>query len=177
VFTSDNGGERFSDTWPLRGGKGDLLEGGIRVPLIVRWTGRIPPGSRSDQVMVSMDWLPTLVAAAGAAPDPRFPPDGEALLDVLTGAAPPRPRKLFWRFRTKQQAAARHGDWKYLRIEGREGLFHIPSDPRENANLKEREKARFERLRADYEAWNKSMLQYPPPEPPPPNLPPLLRVG
>lgn len=177
VFTSDNGGERFSDTRPLRGGKGELLEGGIRVPLIVRWPERIAAGSRSDQVMVSMDWLPTLLAAAGSEPDPRFPPDGDNLLDVITGSAPPRPRTLFWRFRARNQAAARDGDWKYLRIGDREGLFHIPRDPRENSNLREKEKARFEGLRAGYEAWNRTMLEYPPPEPPPARSPAWLRVG
>ena len=70
VFTSDNGGERFSDIWPFTGKKGELLEGGIRVPMIVRWPGRIAPGSVGEQVMASMDWMPTLLAAAGAGPDP-----------------------------------------------------------------------------------------------------------
>jgi arylsulfatase A-like enzyme len=178
VFTSDNGGERFSDTWPLRGGKGQLLEGGIRVPLVARWPGRIPAGARSDQVMVSMDWLPTLCRAAGAACDPAFPPDGADLLDVLRGAAPARPRKLFWRFRGGGgQAAVRDGDWKYLRIGEAEGLFHIPDDPRERANLREKERPRFEQLRADYAAWARQMLAYPPPGPPPPPGVSSMQVG
>src|SRR5579883_193797 len=67
VFTSDNGGERFSDTWPFTGKKADLLEGGLRIPAIFKWPGRITPGT-TDQVAISMDWLPTLLAAAGAAP-------------------------------------------------------------------------------------------------------------
>lgn len=161
LFTSDNGGERFSDTWPLRGQKGDLLEGGIRVPLIVRWPGRIKAGGRSPQMMVSMDWLPTLLAAAGGTADGAYPPDGENLLDVLTGEAAPRPRKLYWRFRAKAQAAARDGDWKYLRLDKEEFLFNIPRDPRERANLKEAEAARFERLRSDFAAWERTMLSYP----------------
>ncbi|WP_166041329.1 sulfatase-like hydrolase/transferase [Sphingosinicella sp. YJ22] len=162
VFTSDNGGERFSDTWPLRGQKGDLLEGGIRVPLIVRWPAAIGAGQRSDQVMVSMDWLPTLLAAAGAPTNPAYPPDGENLLDVLRGAAPVRPRKLFWRFRARDQAAARDGDWKYLRIGEQEQLYDLARDPRERANLKDREAAVFARLKADWAAWNAQMLPYPP---------------
>jgi arylsulfatase A-like enzyme len=66
IFTSDNGGERFSDTWPFIGQKGELLEGGIRVPMFVRWPARIKAGQRSDQANISMDWVPTLLAAAGA---------------------------------------------------------------------------------------------------------------
>lgn len=161
VFTSDNGGERFSDVWPLRGGKRDLLEGGIRVPLIVRWPDEIPPGQRSDQVMVSMDWLPTLLAAARAPADPRCPLDGQDLLDVLRGQAPLRHRRLYWRFRNPEQAAARDGDWKYLRIGSEEFLFHIPRDPRERANRKVHEPAIFQQLKQDWAAWNAEMLAYP----------------
>ena len=84
VFTSDNGGERFSDTWPFTGKKTELLEGGLRIPAIVRWPGRIPAGSVTEQVAISMDWLPTLLAAAGTRPDPSYPPDGINLLPVLT---------------------------------------------------------------------------------------------
>jgi len=63
VFTSDNGGERYADTWPFTGRKTELLEGGLRIPAVISWPGRVPRGSVSDQVMISMDWLPTLLAA------------------------------------------------------------------------------------------------------------------
>ena len=161
VFTSDNGGERFSDTWPFTGMKGELLEGGIRVPLLVRWPGRVPAGSAPEQVMISMDFLPTLLAAAGAAHDRETPPDGEDLLPVLTGAAPARPRKLFWRFKASEQAAVRDGDWKYLKLGGREHLFNLAEDPRERAQLKDRHPEIFDRLKADYAAWDATMLPYP----------------
>src|SRR5450830_592251 len=72
VFTSDNGGERFSKTWPFSGQKTELLEGGIRVPAIARWPAKIKSGQINHQVAISMDWLPTLLAAAGAAPDPAY---------------------------------------------------------------------------------------------------------
>ena len=85
VFTSDNGGERFSDTWPFSGMKHELLEGGLRIPAIVRWPGRIAAGSVSDQAMATIDWLPTLLAAAGASSDAAYPSDGEDLGPVLTG--------------------------------------------------------------------------------------------
>jgi arylsulfatase A-like enzyme len=64
VFTSDNGGERFCDTWPFTGMKMELLEGGLRIPSIMRWPGRIAAGAVSEQVMITMDWMPTLLAAA-----------------------------------------------------------------------------------------------------------------
>lgn len=162
VFTSDNGGERYSDTWPLRGGKGELLEGGIRVPLVMRWPRRIAPGGRSRQVMATMDWLPTLAAAAGAELHPDFPPDGANLLDVLTGGQAPIERTLFWRFRNKQQAAVRDADWKYLRIGDDEGLFDVAADPRERANLKSQQAAVFARLKEAFVRWNATMLAYPP---------------
>jgi arylsulfatase A-like enzyme len=62
VFTSDNGGERFSNLWPFSGMKQELLEGGLRIPVIVRWPGRVAAGSVSAQVMITMDWMPTLLA-------------------------------------------------------------------------------------------------------------------
>ena len=73
VFTSDNGGERFSDTWPFTGKKTELLEGGLRVPAIVRWPGVVAPGSRSDVPIISMDWLPTFVAAGGGRQTAAYP--------------------------------------------------------------------------------------------------------
>ncbi|NLT65015.1 MAG: sulfatase-like hydrolase/transferase, partial [Acidobacteria bacterium] len=70
IFTGDNGGERFSDRWPFTGLKTELLEGGLRVPALVRWPGRIAAGTVSDQVAISMDWTPTLLEIAGTRPDP-----------------------------------------------------------------------------------------------------------
>lgn len=162
VFSSDNGGERFSDTWPLTGMKGELLEGGIRVPLLARWRGRIPAGLRSDQVAITHDWLPTLLAAAGASPDPAFPSDGENLLPVLTGAAPSHPRTLFWRYQANGQEAVRDGKWKYLKLGGREHLFDLEADERERAELHELHPGEFQRLKQIYADWNGTMLPYPP---------------
>jgi arylsulfatase A-like enzyme len=65
IFTSDNGGERFADTWPFTGKKAELLEGGLRIPAVISWPARIPPGRTTDQVAISMDWVPTLLAASG----------------------------------------------------------------------------------------------------------------
>jgi arylsulfatase A-like enzyme len=157
IFTSDNGGERYSDTWPFTGRKSELLEGGLRIPAVIRWPGRVPYGVVSDQVTIGMDWFPTLLAAAGTAPDPEFPPDGIDLLPLLTGAAPV-PRKLFWRYKYHNQQAARDGDWKYLKILDNTFLFDVVQDPMERANLKERHSEVYERLVAAWNEWNATML-------------------
>jgi arylsulfatase A-like enzyme len=111
VFTSDNGGERFSDTWPFTGRKTELLEGGLRIPAIISWPARIPQGRTTDQVAITMDWLPTLRAAAGVSFDPAFLPDGIDLLPHLTHDAPVVSRRLFWRYKANAQRAARDGDF------------------------------------------------------------------
>jgi arylsulfatase A-like enzyme len=161
VFTSDNGGERFSDTWPFIGQKGELLEGGIRVPLLVRWPARIRQGQRSEQVNISMDWVPTLLAAAGTQPNPDYPSDGINLLDVITGQSPPQPRRLFWRYKSATQAAMRDGDWKYLKIRAKEYLFNLASDERERADHAAGEPARLSAMKEQWAAWNATMLPYP----------------
>ncbi len=158
VFTSDNGGERFADTWPFTGKKSELLEGGLRIPAIIRWPGHIRPGRVNDQVMITMDWLPTLLEAAGTQPDPAFPSDGMSLLATLVGDAPSVSRKLYWRFHANVQRAMRDGDMKWLRIRENTFLFNVVSDPLERANLKERQPQVYKRLVAEYDAWNGTML-------------------
>ena len=158
VFTSDNGGERFSKTWPFSGQKTELLEGGIRVPGIVRWPARLKGGQVNRQVAISMDWLPTLLAAAGAQPDAAYPPDGENLLPVLLGEQPAVERTLFWRYKANAQRAVRAGDWKYLKINGNEYLFNVEQDQRERANLGRKHPERLAELKRQWEAWDASML-------------------
>jgi arylsulfatase A-like enzyme len=158
IFTSDNGGERFADTWPFTGRKTELLEGGLRIPAIISWPARIPQGRTTNQVGISMDWLPTLLAAAGASPDPAFPPDGTDLLPVLVSNAAPIERRLFWRYKANAQRAARHGDYKFLKILDNTFLFNVVEDPMERANLKERHKDIYGRLEAEWYAWNATML-------------------
>jgi arylsulfatase A-like enzyme len=158
VFTSDNGGERYADTWPFTGRKTELLEGGLRIPALLRWPARIPQGRTTDQVTITMDWLPTLLAAAGTAPDPAFPPDGMDLLPVLTQDTPPVPRKLFWRYKANAQRAARDGDFKYLKILDNTFLFNVLEDPMERANLKDRRKDTYAKLVAEWLEWNAGML-------------------
>lgn len=159
VFTSDNGGERFSDTWPFSGRKTELLEGGLRVPTIVRWPGLSMPGQISDAPVISMDWLPTFLAAAGGAAHPDFASDGLDIRSAIAGrdiAA----RPLFWRYKLHDQRAARIGKWKYLQIAGNSFLFDIVADPLERGNLKDVEPERFAAMVNAWETWNAGMLPY-----------------
>ncbi|WBY03393.1 sulfatase-like hydrolase/transferase [Ramlibacter tataouinensis] len=161
VFTSDNGGERFSDNWPLVGGKMDLTEGGIRVPWIAHWPRVIAPGRTSAQHCMSMDWSATVLDAAGAAAHPDYPLDGVSLLPVLRQPGCEFERPLYWRMNHRGQRALRAGRWKYLRVDGHDYLFDIPADERERANLAARDPQRLARLREDWEAWNAGMPPIP----------------
>jgi arylsulfatase A-like enzyme len=160
VFTSDNGGERFAKTWPFNGIKGELLEGGIRTPLIVRWPGRVPRGATSEQTAISMDWVPTFLEAAGVPARDRAPTDGMSLIPALLEARVVE-RDLYWRYKANLQAAARRGQWKYLRMNGAEYLFDVVADPQERGNLRDHFPDRFANLKADWERWNAGMLPYP----------------
>jgi len=157
IFSSDNGGERFAKTWPFIGQKTELLEGGLRVPTLLRWSARLAP-QVSEQVTISMDWLPTLLAAAGTAPDAAYPSDGENILPVLLGTRPPYARTLYWRYKAQAQRAVRDGDWKYLKINENEFLFDLAHDVRERANLRERSPEVFQRLKQQWDDWNRAQL-------------------
>ncbi|MGE3571721.1 MAG: sulfatase-like hydrolase/transferase [Burkholderiales bacterium] len=161
VFTSDNGGERFSDTWPLVGKKMDLLEGGIRVPYIVRWPAVVKPGGVTAQHAITMDWTATMLEAAGVAPHPDYPLDGLSQMPVLKDPAATFARELFWRMKHRDQRAARSGDWKYFASEDGEFLFNLALDARERANYAKREPAKLAELRAKYEAWERSIPPIP----------------
>ena len=161
VFTSDNGGERFSDNWPLVGGKMDLTEGGIRVPWIAHWPQVIQGGRSSTQRCMTMDWTTTMLAAAGVQADPAYPLDGASLMPVLQSEDREFDRTLFWRMNHRGQCAMREGDWKYLRVDGHDYLFNIPADERERANLGKREPERLLAMRGAWEEWNASMPPIP----------------
>jgi len=158
IFTSDNGGERFADTWPFTGRKTELLEGGLRIPVLMRWPARLRPGLVTQQVCISMDWLPTLLAAAGGAADPAYPSDGMNLLPVLIPDAAPVPRKLFWRYKANAQRAARDGDWKILKIKDNTFLFNVVDDPMERANLRDRRRDIYDRMILEWNSWDDGML-------------------
>nr|WP_238455955.1 sulfatase-like hydrolase/transferase [Azohydromonas lata] len=157
VFTSDNGGERFSDNWPFVGQKMDLLEGGIRVPLIARWPARIQGGSTTSTPAISMDWAATMLAAAGVAPSSACPLDGLSLLPLFDDPRWDPQRPLYWRMLHRRQAALREGTWKYLSMDGNEYLFDLAADERERANLARRYPERLAAMKQAWQDWNAGM--------------------
>lgn len=160
IFTSDNGGERFSDMGGLTGRKPVLSEGGIKVPAFIRWPGNIQTGSHSQQPVITMDWTATILALANARPDRRFPLDGVNLLPVFSGRKALFDRTFYWRVTQRnQQKAMREGKWKYLKDEKGEYLFDLSTDAFEKSDVKEMNKAVFERLKKKYARWEKSVLK------------------
>ena len=161
VFTSDNGGERYSDNWPLVGGKMDLTEGGIRVPWIAHWPAVIAPGGITAQHCLTMDWTATILEAAGVAPDPAYPLDGVSMMPVLREASHAFRRPMHWRMNHRGQRALRDGPWKYLCVDGVDYLFDLSADERERANRARREPERLATMREAWEAWNATMPPVP----------------
>ncbi len=161
VFLSDNGGERFSNNWPFIGGKMDLLEGGIRIPQIAWWPARIAAGAQSDWPTLTMDWMPTMLAAAGVAPDARYPLDGTDLTPLLVDPSWSPQRTLYWRMKHRSQAACVQDRWKYLRVDEHEYLFDVVADGRERANLVKRHPDRLASMRDQWLEWEKAMLAIP----------------
>lgn len=160
IFTNDNGGERFSDHGGLAKSKSFLWEGGIKVPAIVRWRGKIKPGSTTNQLAATMDWTATILAAAGINAHKDFPLDGIDLMPVLTGRSQPSDRTLYWRsFQRHKEKAVREGDWKYLKDEKGEYLFNIATDPGEKNDLKDTNKIIFDKLKQLMADWEKTVLE------------------
>jgi arylsulfatase A-like enzyme len=159
VFTSDNGGERYSFNWPFSFAKGYLNEGGLRVPAIARWPGVIPAGRVTDQAAITMDWTATILGVTETTPDAALPLDGENLMPVCTGQRQPYDRSLYWRVTGLN--AARVGNWKYLKNDSGEHLFDLANDPGEKSDLVSKERERFEKIRRQHQEWAAKMLPLP----------------
>ena len=152
VFASDNGpwlqmGHHGGSAGPLRGGKFDTWEGGMRVPCLMRWPGRIPAGLVSDQVAATLDLLPTFTRLAGVELPADLELDGEDLGAVLEGGT--RQRRPFHYYRGQELEAVRDGDWKlHLAKKGepRRELYHLPSDIAEARDRSTAEPALVARL-------------------------------
>lgn len=150
IFTSDNGGlKNLTGNKPFRGGKGDVYEGGIRIPLVVRWPGRVEPGSVCDAATISMDYFPTFLEMAGLNLMPDAHVDGQSMLPLLEGNAL-EPRTLGWHFPHRDHPASSItvGDWKLIRhiLSGDVELFDLSADPEEANDLSSAHPERTERL-------------------------------
>ena len=133
IFTNDNGGEWLSRNGPLFHHKSSVWEGGIRVPTIVRWPGRIPAGSVSRQVGITMDLTASILAATGTPVPADAALEGVNILPILEGRAPALERTLFWRVSgVRTQRAVRSGEWKLV-IDVRPMLFNLRDDVRRAA--------------------------------------------
>lgn len=161
-FLSDNGGPTLANgsrNAPLRGVKSTLWEGGIRVPFIVQWKGRLPAGKVDDRPVIALDILPTAVAAAGGKIEPDWKLDGVNLLPHLTGRKPGAPHaNLFWRF--GEQYAFRQGDWKLIlpQRSDQPELYHLARDLRETNNLADKEPDKLKALRNIYDHWSDQLI-------------------
>ncbi len=160
ICTDDNGGAAplIGHMGGLRGRKWLLYEGGIRVPWIMRWTGRIPAGRVLNTPVIHVDIAPTLLAAAGVELRPEWELDGVNLLPLLEGRVlDPPPRALFWRFGV--QYAVREGPWKLVRA-GRDvpvALYNLAEDPGEQHDRSAQEPAVVRRLQGLFDEWNAKM--------------------
>ena len=161
IFTSDNGGERFSDNGVYQGRKMTLWEGGIREPAFVRWTGTIKENSITNQVATTMDWTATILSAAGAKADEKFPLEGIDIMPMMLGKQKEVDRTIYWRiFQRNKHKAIRDGKWKWLQDEKQnEYLFDLSLDPTEKNNLKDKFPEVFIRLKNKYGQWEKSVLE------------------
>ncbi len=159
IFTSDNGGEKYSDMGQYSGRKMQLWEGGIRVPAFVRWPGVIPPNSSTDQGVITMDWTATILAASQTKPDPKYPLDGMDLLPVCRREVQAQSRTFHWRlFQRAKFNALRDGNFKYLQDEKGEYVFDLLKDPGEKQDLKASSPEILQRLKLIYAEWESKML-------------------
>ena len=145
VFTSDNGPfGGVGDCRPLRADKGHLYEGGIRVPLIVRWPGKIKAGVVSDEPVILTDFYPTMLEVAGLKPDADYPGDGESLLPFLTSGTKPKRDAIFWHYPNfafhkdnRLGSAIRMGDYKLIEFfdDNSVELYNLKKDIGEKHDL------------------------------------------
>ena len=161
IFTNDNGGEWLSRNAPLFHRKGTLWEGGIRVPLIMRWTGQLARGKTSDQVTTTVDLTASILAAAGVHPPAAYRPDGIDVLPILRGKTPKIQRQVFWRWNRpdRSQSAVRSGKWKLLADGAHLMLFDLSVDPGERTDLAARHPETISSLQRLLSEWQRDVAQ------------------
>jgi N-acetylgalactosamine-6-sulfatase len=158
LFLSDNGAPASGSNAPYRGSKSSVWEGGIRMPLLIRWPGHLRAGSNCAQVTLMMDVTATLAAVVGGQPAKGRPFDGKNLLAQWKGAAAV-PRTVFWRYKRAEnrRKAARDGDWKLVSENGKESLYDLRTDPGERTDLLAKEPRIGAALQAKLAAWEREV--------------------
>ncbi len=167
IFTSDNGGyARATDNAPLRANKGSNYEGGLRVPVIVKWPGRAKPGSISHEPVISTDFYPTILAATGQKLRPHQHVDGRNLVPVLTAAGHLNREALYWHYphynrhpHNFPSGVIRAGDWKLIEAfeTGKLSLYKLGDDIGETTDLSEKETAKVAELHGKLKAWRQAV--------------------
>jgi len=161
IFMSDNGATRVGKNVPFSGNKGNVFEGGIRVPCVAKWPGVLPAGTISDQPCMTMDFSRSIVRAAHAKPSRPF--DGIDILESVEAGRPVQPRTLFWRIRRANwtRKAVRDGLWKYIALENgtevQEYLFDLDADPQEKDNLISGDKEAALKLKRLLQDWEREV--------------------
>ena len=155
IFMSDNGGSSSADNQPLRGRKGHLFEGGVRVPFIARWPGVIPAGSVSEEFLTSLEIYPTLSGIAGARVSETITQDGFNMLAVLQGKAKSERTEMFWQRR--QDKAVRVGNYKWVESAAGTGLFDLSKDIGEQHDLSRERPELVKKLVDRFQAWRQAM--------------------
>ncbi len=155
LFMSDNGGSGNGGNAPLRGSKSTLWEGGLRVPFIIRWPGKVPAGKVTDEFLTTLEIVPTLLAATGAAAPTQVTLDGFDMLPVLRGGKPSARTEMFWQRRADM--AARVGDWKWLDSAKGKGLYDLATDPGETKDLSQENPEVVKLMQTRFAAWKKAM--------------------
>ncbi len=155
IFFSDNGGSGTADNTPLRGRKGTMFEGGLRVPCLVRWPGVVPPGSTCDEFLTALEIFPTLCRAAGAQPPADVVLDGFDMAPVLAGERSSPREEMFWQRRARK--GARVGDWKWVESKRGGGLYDLSQDIAEKHDLSAEKPDVLERVKGRFDAWQKEM--------------------
>lgn len=164
VLTGDNGGDHPETTGGLREYKGYSHEGAVREPLIMKWPGKIKAGSTNDEMVIGMDFYPTILEFAGLAAKPEQHADGVSLVPLLSGAKTELDRDtLYWHYphyhRTKPYGAIRQGDWKLIEFfeDGKLELFDLKNDPSETKDLAESNQEKAKQLLEKLKAWRISV--------------------
>lgn len=155
IFFSDNGGSGNGGNQPLKGGKGTMFEGGLRVPFLIRWPGKVPAGVVTDEMLTALEIVPTLLAAAGAPAPEGVTLDGFDMLPVLRGEVKAPREAMFWQRRADK--AARVGRWKWVESGRGSGLFDLSQDLGEQKDLSKEKPEVLKMMQARFAAWRAEM--------------------